>query len=213
MPREAIALFLPASPSFTSMTFALSLLVRYRRLRRNSLPLATALLSLFCILLVTVSLFSPAILEDALSATARQSVAKFFLPTKVRAAGYSPDFCDGPALINFLRSSNLAWLALLLPVIVFTFFGFAIVTDDYFVPALERICEVFYLSEDVAGTTFMAAGSSAPQLFMNLQSVFFAGDDIGIDTVVGSAMFNILIINGLSVFLRERRCSWTCAHF
>lgn len=48
------------------------------------------------------------------------------------------------------------------------FAGIAIVCDDYFVPALELIVEKLGLSDDVAGATFMAAGSSAPELFTSV---------------------------------------------
>merc|ERR1719389_797137 len=45
------------------------------------------------------------------------------------------------------------------------FWGLAIVCDDYFVTSLEDISEALHLSSDVAGATFMAAGSSAPEPF------------------------------------------------
>ena len=40
----------------------------------------------------------------------------------------------------------------------------------------------------------MAAGSSAPELFTSLSDSFFTKNSIGVGTIVGSAMFNILII-------------------
>jgi len=77
---------------------------------------------------------------------------------------------------------------------LYMFAALAVVCDDYFVPALERISEELQLSEDVAGATFMAAGSSAPELFTSMIGVFVAKSDIGIGTIVGSAVFNILVI-------------------
>lgn len=50
------------------------------------------------------------------------------------------------------------------------------------------------LSADVAGATFMAAGSSAPELATVIIGVFLAQDDIGISGVIGSAVFNILFV-------------------
>ena len=44
----------------------------------------------------------------------------------------------------------------------------AIICDDFFVPSLEAISEKLDLSEDVAGATFMAAGSSAPELLLKI---------------------------------------------
>ncbi|KAM4544590.1 sodium/potassium/calcium exchanger 3-like isoform 2-T2 [Odontesthes bonariensis] len=77
------------------------------------------------------------------------------------------------------------------------FYALALVCDDYFVPSLEKISENLQLSEDVAGATFMAAGSSAPELFTSLIGVFITKGDVGVGTIVGSAVFNILVIIGL----------------
>ncbi|KAG7329140.1 hypothetical protein KOW79_007314 [Hemibagrus wyckioides] len=80
---------------------------------------------------------------------------------------------------------------------VYMFYALAIVCDVYFVPSLEKICENLHLSEDVAGATFMAAGSSAPELFTSLIGVFITKGDVGVGTIVGSAVFNILVIIGV----------------
>ncbi|XP_054713844.1 sodium/potassium/calcium exchanger 4-like [Uloborus diversus] len=73
----------------------------------------------------------------------------------------------------------------------------AIVCDNYFVPALEIIVDKLKLSPDVAGATFMAMGASAPELFSSIAGSFITEDDIGVGTVVGSAVFNILGITGV----------------
>ncbi|KAJ8014895.1 hypothetical protein DPEC_G00020530 [Dallia pectoralis] len=80
---------------------------------------------------------------------------------------------------------------------IYMFYALAIVCDVYFVPSLEKISENLQLSEDVAGATFMAAGSSAPELFTSLIGVFITKGDLGVGTIVGSAVFNILVIIGL----------------
>ncbi|XP_030050534.1 sodium/potassium/calcium exchanger 3 [Microcaecilia unicolor] len=80
---------------------------------------------------------------------------------------------------------------------MYMFYALAIVCDDFFVPSLEKICERLHLSEDVAGATFMAAGSSAPELFTSVIGVFITKGDVGIGTIVGSAVFNILCIIGV----------------
>ncbi|XP_060039985.1 sodium/potassium/calcium exchanger 4 [Erinaceus europaeus] len=77
------------------------------------------------------------------------------------------------------------------------FYALAIVCDDFFVPSLEKICEKLHLSEDVAGATFMAAGSSTPELFASVIGVFITHGDVGVGTIVGSAVFNILCIIGV----------------
>uniref|UniRef100_A0A2K5W4W9 Solute carrier family 24 member 3 n=1 Tax=Macaca fascicularis TaxID=9541 RepID=A0A2K5W4W9_MACFA len=80
---------------------------------------------------------------------------------------------------------------------IYMFYALAIVCDDFFVPSLEKICERLHLSEDVAGATFMAAGSSAPELFTSVIGVFITKGDVGVGTIVGSAVFNILCIIGV----------------
>ncbi|XP_067837571.1 sodium/potassium/calcium exchanger 3-like, partial [Heptranchias perlo] len=102
--------------------------------------------------------------------------------------------------------------ALLLHVIcaMYMFYALAIVCDDYFVPSLEKICEHLHLSEDVAGATFMAAGSSAPELFTSLIGVFIAKSDVGVGTIVGSAVFNILCIIGLCGLFAGHEVPLTC---
>lgn len=81
--------------------------------------------------------------------------------------------------------------------ILYMFVAIAIVCDEFFVPALEAIIESLEITEDVAGATFMAAGGSAPELFTSLIGVFIAFSDVGIGTIVGSAVFNILFVIGM----------------
>ncbi|WAR21401.1 NCKX3-like protein [Mya arenaria] len=77
---------------------------------------------------------------------------------------------------------------------VYMFLGFALLCDDYFVPSLEVLCDVLHIQSDVAGATFMAAGSSAPELATAIIAVFIAKDDIGVGTVVGSAVYNVMFV-------------------
>merc|ERR1711988_1343602 len=95
---------------------------------------------------------------------------------------------------------DLAIIILILGVL-YMFWGLAIVCDDFFVASPEVISEELYLSEDVAGATFMAAGSSAPELFTSIMGVFAVHSDVGIGTIVGSAVFNLCcIIGGTALF-------------
>ncbi|XP_035217782.1 sodium/potassium/calcium exchanger 3-like, partial [Stegodyphus dumicola] len=82
-------------------------------------------------------------------------------------------------------------------VIVYMFYAVAVVCDDYFVASLEECCSRLNLSEDVAGATFMAAGSSAPELFTAILGVLVAKGDVGTGTIVGSAVFNVLFVIGV----------------
>lgn len=81
--------------------------------------------------------------------------------------------------------------------LIYMFVALAIVCDEFFVPSLSVIIDRLQISEDVAGATFMAAGGSAPELFTSLIGVFFARNNVGIGTIVGSAVFNILFVIGM----------------
>ena len=50
------------------------------------------------------------------------------------------------------------------------------------------------MQKDVVGATFMAAASSSPELFINCVGTFVTKGDLGIGTIVGSAIFNILLV-------------------
>ncbi|NWY51551.1 NCKX2 protein, partial [Chionis minor] len=87
---------------------------------------------------------------------------------------------------------------------IYMFIALAIVCDEFFVPSLTVITEKLRISDDVAGATFMAAGGSAPELFTSLIGVFISHSNVGIGTIVGSAVFNILFVIGMcALFSRE----------
>ena len=96
-------------------------------------------------------------------------------------------------------------LVLYLLILLLSFYVLAKVVDDYFVESLDRIAEKLKMSNDAAGATLMAIGSSAPELFVALFAVFRPGDHegIGIGNIVGSALFNLLAIIGASAIVRK----------
>ncbi|GFR12347.1 hypothetical protein TNCT_308081 [Trichonephila clavata] len=54
---------------------------------------------------------------------------------------------------------------------------------------------------DVAGATFMAIGTSSPELYSAVIGSFVTEGDIGIGTIVGSAVFNILGVTSVTGLL------------
>ncbi|MDH5382499.1 MAG: calcium/sodium antiporter [Cyclobacteriaceae bacterium] len=95
--------------------------------------------------------------------------------------------------------------------LIVSFYLLAQVSDKYFVVSLDKIAERLNMSHDMAGATLMAIGSSAPELFVALISVFRSGGEhkeIGIGTIVGSALFNILVIIGASAMVRKAVLVW-----
>lgn len=93
---------------------------------------------------------------------------------------------DGGFLLLFIGVSAMFW-------------GLALVCEEYFVPALNVLCEELNVPDDVAGATFMAAGASSPELFTSFIALFINHSAIGVGTVVGSEIFNHMIICSGSV--------------
>lgn len=72
-----------------------------------------------------------------------------------------------------------------------------------FVPALNVIATHFRIPDDVAGATMMAAGASSPELFASVVALFVTHSSLGIGTIVGSEIFNQLLICAGSVYSGE----------
>ncbi|XP_023807288.1 sodium/potassium/calcium exchanger 1-like isoform X7 [Oryzias latipes] len=117
---------------------------------------------------------------------------------------------DYPEDLFSIEQRRQGWVVLHILGMVYIFVALAIVCDEFFVPALEVIAIKLDISDDVAGATFMAAGGSAPELFTSLIGVFISHSNVGIGTIVGSAVFNILFVIGMcAIFSREMlRLTW-----
>lgn len=94
--------------------------------------------------------------------------------------------------------------------LILSFYLLNEVTDNYFIPALDKISHRLKMSDDAAGATFMAAGSSAPELFIAIIALIYGGEntDIGVGTIVGSAMFNLLGIIGAAAIVKSSKLEW-----
>lgn len=108
--------------------------------------------------------------------------------------------CTPPA-VNEFPSDGLTreqrqqgWAVIHAIIACYCFTLLAIVCDDYFVPAVKKLCDGLHLAEDVAGATFMAIASSSPELFINCVGTFITEGDLGVGTIVGSAVFNVLAV-------------------
>lgn len=99
----------------------------------------------------------------------------------------------------------------LIALLLISFYLLAVICNEFFVESLDRISNKLKLSSDVAGATFMAMGSSAPELFTSLIAVLRDGGghaDVGAGTIVGSAIFNILVIIGASAAFKAAKLRW-----
>ena len=76
----------------------------------------------------------------------------------------------------------------------------AIVTEERLVPALNVIADTYKIPSDIAGATLMAAGASSPELFSSIVALFITHSALGLGTIVGSEIFNQLVICAGAVF-------------
>ena len=96
-------------------------------------------------------------------------------------------------------------------IVLITFYLLAKVVEDYFVGSLELISARLRMSSDAAGATLMAVGSSAPVLFVVLFAVLHPGGNheaLGIGSIVGSALFNLLAITGTAAIVHRALLAW-----
>ncbi|OXA58755.1 Sodium/potassium/calcium exchanger 3 [Folsomia candida] len=108
-----------------------------------------------------------------------------------------PSIDDFPSDLFTQSERRHGWIAVHFVVSVYVFYALALVCDEYFVPSIECICTGMHLPSDVAGASFMAIATSSPELFTNVIGTFITKGDIGVGTIVGSAVFNILAIAGI----------------
>ncbi|XP_029310846.1 sodium/potassium/calcium exchanger 2 isoform X7 [Cottoperca gobio] len=127
------------------------------------------------------------------------------MPLAMKSTANSNDsHGDYPPDLFTLNERRQGAVALHMFGMIYMFIALAIVCDEFFVPALTVITEKLTISDDVAGATFMAAGGSAPELFTSIIGVFISHSNVGIGTIVGSAVFNILFVIGMcAIFSKE----------
>ncbi|XP_050044383.1 sodium/potassium/calcium exchanger 5-like [Dermacentor andersoni] len=112
--------------------------------------------------------------------------------------------CVPPSIDEFPRDPFTqeqrlqGWLAVHFLVLAYLCCMLAIVCDEYFVPCLERLSGALKISSDVAGATVMAVGTSSPELYSAIIGSFVTEGDIGVGTIVGSAVFNILGVTSVT---------------
>jgi len=69
---------------------------------------------------------------------------------------------------------------------------------DFLVDGASSIARKFRISDLVVGLTIVAFGTSTPELFVNIFSVYNGNTEIAVGNIIGSNIFNIMIILGIS---------------
>ena len=92
--------------------------------------------------------------------------------------------------------------AFLLPLLIlFCFVGFAVVCDDYLAPSLEELTQAWNIPHDVACATFLAFGSSAPEICINCAATAHGNIDMSLGAVLGSGIIAYTIIPAASIYV------------
>jgi len=74
-----------------------------------------------------------------------------------------------------------------------------------------QFCVKYKIPDDVAGATFMAAAASSPEMFAAFISLYFTHSALGVGTILGSELFNHLIISAGSIYYSNGgtiKCDW-----
>src|SRR3989344_9343769 len=79
--------------------------------------------------------------------------------------------------------------------------AFLIKGSDYFVKAASAIARHLGVSEFVIGLTFVAVGTSLPELASSISASFLHQDEIIIGNVIGSNIANIGLILGITAII------------
>ncbi len=81
--------------------------------------------------------------------------------------------------------------------------GFALLIKgaDYFVLGSSAFARKFKVSELTIGLTVVAFGTSAPELIVNMVSSFEGLNDVAFGNVIGSNLFNLFLILGITAII------------
>jgi cation:H+ antiporter len=79
--------------------------------------------------------------------------------------------------------------------------GLLILGANLFVQSAIAIAKLFYLSDAVIGLTIVAVGTSLPELITSIVAAYKKEADIAIGNVVGSNIFNVLSILGITAII------------
>lgn len=111
-------------------------------------------------------------------------------------------WCSSNIVADASQAQEPGFSILYLLGVLYCFIFLHIICEDYFVETVKKSVEILDIPESAAGATIMAAGTSSPELFAGLFGYAFQGgaEDAGVGTIVGSLVFNMLIIVAASIW-------------
>ena len=80
-------------------------------------------------------------------------------------------------------------------------FIFLIKGADFFVDGASSIAKALKIPSLIIGLTIVAFGTSAPEAAVSITGAFAGANDITVGNVVGSNIFNLLVVVGVAAFI------------
>ena len=104
------------------------------------------------------------------------------------------------SILNLIGFANFGtvWQIILQVIILVVGIAFLIKGADWFVDGAAGIATKFGIPQLVIGLTIVALGTSLPELFTSVTAAMKKNSDIAVGNIVGSNIFNIFFIVGLS---------------
>lgn len=91
-----------------------------------------------------------------------------------------------------------------------SFYLMSKIIDGHFLKSLDNIAKMFKIPDSVAGATLLSMGTSAPEISTALVALFLVGANpgTGVGTIVGSAIFQILVVIGFAAVVKTSYLNW-----
>ncbi len=126
--------------------------------------------------------------------------------------GDEGEYCESSSCTALLFVLNLFGLLM-------SFLALAIICDDFLVPPIELFCDRYRIPDEAAGASFLAFGSSAPEIVIATIATLSGGgegegeggSETGLSTVLGSAVLAFGLIPAVSAILAPPADTWDVA--
>lgn len=99
------------------------------------------------------------------------------------------------ARLNYKRSTLISLIYILIGIILLKYGG------DFVVDNSIKIAKILNISEEIIGLTIIAFGTSLPELVTSIIAIAKKDQDLAIGNLIGSCIFNILLILGVGAII------------
>jgi sodium/potassium/calcium exchanger 5 len=149
-----------------------------------------------------------------------------------KGEGLHPSACHEASLVEgmeeefgdegeYCKTSSCTALLFVLNLfaLLMCFLALAIICDDFLVPPIELFCDRYRIPDEAAGASFLAFGSSAPEIVIATIATLSGGgegggeggSETGLSTVLGSAVLAFGLIPAVSAILAPPADAWDVA--